>query len=344
MNTPAKAAARRARRQDPAVRAREAEAKRARRQADPEVRASEARRQADPAVRCRRVEAARARRQDPAVRAREAEAHRARRQANPEVRARDARRRADPAVRGRKAEADRKRRQENPQVRARDAAAKRQKRLLPEVGGADARFKRDFLDHTFGHSCKVCDRLWFDNNMTIIASIRNEQSRANAVAVFEREFPVAATPSAPPTDFSTYRVCSTCKSALVAGKVPTMSVTHGYRYPPRPSHLPALNPVEERLIAPRLPFMSARRLTHGSGQYGIKGQVVNVPIDVAKTVQCLPRNVPDDAAFDVHIKRRLVNKPCYRKGLPPSRAPSAFTRPQTPARSSPDFVQCPTRA
>ncbi|XP_037524867.1 uncharacterized protein LOC119401919 isoform X2 [Rhipicephalus sanguineus] len=134
MNTPTKAAARRARRRDPAVRAREAEAKRARRQADPEVRAREARRQADPAVRRRRAEAARARRQDPAVRAREAEANRTRRQANPELQASDARRRADPAVKGRKAEADRKRRQENPEVRARDAAAKRRKRLLPQNG------------------------------------------------------------------------------------------------------------------------------------------------------------------------------------------------------------------
>ncbi|KAH6924810.1 hypothetical protein HPB50_025537 [Hyalomma asiaticum] len=54
--------------------------------------------------------------------------------------------------------------------------------------------------------------------------------------------------------------------------------------------------------------MSIRRLTHGSGQYGIKGQVLNVPINVQNTVQCVPRNVPDDAAFDVHLKRRLVNK------------------------------------
>ncbi|KAH6930535.1 hypothetical protein HPB50_014662 [Hyalomma asiaticum] len=61
--------------------------------------------------------------------------------------------------------------------------------------------------------------------------------------------------------------------------------------------------------------MSIRRLTHGSGQYGVKGQVVDVPIDVPKTVQCLPRNVADAAAFDVHIKRQLVNKPSYKKGL-----------------------------
>ncbi|KAH6921997.1 hypothetical protein HPB50_007295 [Hyalomma asiaticum] len=57
------------------------------------------------------------------------------------------------------------------------------------------------------------------------------------------------------------------------------------------------------------------RLTHGNGQYGIKDQVVNVPIEVPKLVQCLPHNVPEDAAIDVHIKRRLVNKASYKCGL-----------------------------
>ncbi|KAH6923126.1 hypothetical protein HPB50_022984 [Hyalomma asiaticum] len=61
--------------------------------------------------------------------------------------------------------------------------------------------------------------------------------------------------------------------------------------------------------------MSIRHLAHGSGQYDVKGQVVNVPIEVPKAVQCLPRKVPDAAAFDVHIKRRLFNKPSYKKGL-----------------------------
>ncbi|KAH7959409.1 hypothetical protein HPB49_010918 [Dermacentor silvarum] len=32
-------------------------------------------------------------------------------------------------------------------------------------------------------------------------------------------------------------------------------------------------------------------------------------------MRCLPRKIPDDAAFDVHLKRRLVNKPSYKKGL-----------------------------
>lgn len=148
--------------------------------------------------------------------------------------------------------------------------------------------------------------MWFSNSLVTISSIKNDQARANAIAVLQREFP---------TGSGEYKVCSSCRDSLVAEKVPPMSVSYGYTYPPKPDHLPPLNPVEERLIAPRQPFMSIRRLTHGSGQYGIKGQVVNVPINVPNTVQCLPRNVPDDVAIDGHLKRRLVCKPSYKKGL-----------------------------
>ncbi|XP_049272590.1 uncharacterized protein LOC119397635 [Rhipicephalus sanguineus] len=91
-----------------------------------------------------------------------------------------------------------------------------------------------------------------------MASIKNEQSRANAITVLQRQF-------AANDNHSEYSVCSTCKGSLVAGKVPTRSTTNGYRYPLKPEHLAELNPVEERLIAPRLPFMSLRRLTHGNG-------------------------------------------------------------------------------
>lgn len=189
-------------------------------------------------------------------------------------------------------------------ARAREVSAKRIRQARPE--GADALFNRDFLDVSFGHSCSVCDRLWFSNNLVTVSGIKNDQARRNGIAVLQREFPAGS---------GEYKICSRCKDSLVAGKVPPMGISYGYRYPPKQDPLPPLSPVEEKLIAPRLPFMSIRRLTHGSGQYGIKGQVVNVPINVPNTVQCLPRNIPDDVAIDIHLKRRLVCKPSYKKGL-----------------------------
>ncbi|KAH7948872.1 hypothetical protein HPB49_002834 [Dermacentor silvarum] len=69
------------------------------------------------------------------------------------------------------------------------------------------------------------------------------------------------------------------------------------------------------MVSRRIPFMDIRRLKHGARLYGIRGQIINVPIDVQKTVQCLPRSVPDDAAIEVQLKRRLLTKPVYKSGL-----------------------------
>ncbi|XP_077544882.1 uncharacterized protein LOC144158104, partial [Haemaphysalis longicornis] len=112
--------------------------------------------------------------------------------------------------------------------------------------------------------------------------------------------------------FRTFAVCNSCKDSMIRGVVPAMCVAYGYKYPSRPVGLPELNAVEERLISPRLPFMSIRRLTRATGQYGILGQVVNVPIEVPKLVLELPRQVPDDAAIDVNIKRRLMSPATYK--------------------------------
>ncbi|XP_037578534.1 uncharacterized protein LOC119461334 isoform X2 [Dermacentor silvarum] len=192
-----------------AMKAREAESKRKRRAADLEAarqrerESQRKRRAADPeAARQREAEYQRKRRAaDPeAVRQRERESQRKRRAADLEAarqRERESqrkRRAADlEAARQRERESQRKRRAADPEAaRQRESAAKaasRLKQLLrPGKDGADARFKRDFLDMSFGQSCSVCDRLWFDNNVTKIGSIQNEQYRNAAIGVLQQQF------------------------------------------------------------------------------------------------------------------------------------------------------------
>ncbi|XP_049512048.1 translation initiation factor IF-2-like isoform X2 [Dermacentor silvarum] len=250
-----------------ATRARAAEAARQRRQADPELRAREAerrrkhRQEATDATKAREAESKRKRRAADleatrkreaesqrkrraadleAARKREAESQRKRRAADPEAaRQREAeskrkRRAADPeAARQREAESKRKRRAADPEAaRQRESAAKAASRLkqLLRLGkdGADARLKRDFLDRSFGHSCSVCDRLWFDKNLTKIGSIQNEQYRNAAIGVLQQEFGniTAADGSNVISNYAEYTVCATCKDALTSGRVPVMSVTH----------------------------------------------------------------------------------------------------------------------
>lgn len=92
-----------------------------------------------------------------------------------------------------------------------------------------------------------------------------------------------------------------------------MSRSNGYPYPEKPPHLPILDPLTERLISPRIPYMQIRRLRH-EGSYGILGQVIIVPVDVDSMVQSLPRALDDDYAFNVNLKKHIVQKSSYLSG------------------------------
>ncbi|XP_075728107.1 uncharacterized protein LOC119164527 isoform X3 [Rhipicephalus microplus] len=164
-------------------RARDAERKRERRKSDAKLRAREVarkrqRRQSDPEVRAREAERRRQRRaEDPELRVREAEAQRQRR-------ARDIE-----SARQREAEKQRKRRAANPEAfRQRDSAARalRRARKLqpPGIDGATAHFH----DRHFGHSCSVCDRLGFDNNLskgepTLCDKCKNSRRNAQTATI-----------------------------------------------------------------------------------------------------------------------------------------------------------------
>ncbi|XP_039453727.1 uncharacterized protein LOC120432566 [Culex pipiens pallens] len=111
-----------------------------------------------------------------------------------------------------------------------------------------------------------------------------------------------------------FKVCQTCHNSLRNGKVPTLSTSNGFTYPEKPANLPPLDPITERLIAPRLPFMQIRRLSHARGSYTIIGQIINVPVDVNEMVRMLPRQLEDDYAFNVCIKKQLIHKSNYLQG------------------------------
>jgi hypothetical protein len=60
--------------------------------------------------------------------------------------------------------------------------------------------------------------------------------------------------------------------------------------------------------------MQIRRLRR-EGNYGIIVQIVNVPVDVKDMVTCLPRNVSEDEAINVNIKKSLIHKSTYLTGF-----------------------------
>ena len=85
-----------------------------------------------------------------------------------------------------------------------------------------------------------------------------------------------------------------------------LSVANGMKWPDKPPELD-LHQLEERLISLRIPFMQIRELSRG-GQYSLKGNVINVPLDSQPTVSCLPRPMDENFTVAVQLKKKLSYK------------------------------------
>lgn len=103
-------------------------------------------------------------------------------------------------------------------------------------------------------------------------------------------------------------VCITCFHYLRLEKIPPCSKVNGLEFPARPKELD-LTSLEERLVAPRIPFMQLREKPRG-GQLSISGNVVNVPADVTSTVKKLPRLLSEDETISLKFKRNLSFNHC----------------------------------
>ena len=87
-------------------------------------------------------------------------------------------------------------------------------------------------------------------------------------------------------------------------------------FPPVPIEL-KLYGMEECIICPRLLFFQMRTHFMG-GRTRVLGNVVNIPVDVAHTVQTLPRTLSDTETLVVKYKRKLEYKKCeFRENIRP---------------------------
>ena len=87
---------------------------------------------------------------------------------------------------------------------------------------------------------------------------------------------------------SELQLCITCSNAVAKGKVPKLCLANGLNFPSIPSELQGLSQLEHRLVSARIPFMQLREL-RPTTQLGIRGNIVNVPIDIEECVKVLPR-------------------------------------------------------
>lgn len=89
-------------------------------------------------------------------------------------------------------------------------------------------------------------------------------------------------------------------------------------WPSKPSEL-QLFPLEERLVSLRIPFMQIRELPRG-GQYSVKGNIVNVPVEIQPTVNSLPRKLDENVTVPIKLKKRLLYEKCdYHENVRPTK-------------------------
>lgn len=106
-------------------------------------------------------------------------------------------------------------------------------------------------------------------------------------------------------------ICTTCDEyAISRGETPVLSLANNLALPKIDDTILALNDTEERLVSPRIAFIRIIPLKWDR-QKGLRGNVVNVPIDVMTTVRSLPRPMGDSETIQVNLMRRLNYNNAY---------------------------------
>ena len=159
--------------------------------------------------------------------------------------------------------------------------------------------------------CSCCHQTWFRKSVSMLKNthISAESKRLHC------------------TDFTSVGneewICRTCLSALRESKPPKLSVANGMKWPDKPPEL-NLRQLEERLIALRISFMQIRELPRG-GQYSLKGNVINVPVDIQPTINCLPRPMDENFTVAIQLKKKLSYKKVdFKENVRPVRVLTAL--------------------
>ena len=158
--------------------------------------------------------------------------------------------------------------------------------------------------------CTCCQQTWFRKSVSMLKNThiptRMRSYSTKFTSVNDEEW-----------------VCHTCLNSLKDNKAPRLSVANGMKWPNRPPEL-NLHQLEERLIALRIPFMQIRELPRG-GQYSLKGNVINVPVDIQPTINSLPRPMDENFTVAIQLKKKLSYKTVdFKENVRPLRVLTAL--------------------
>ena len=147
--------------------------------------------------------------------------------------------------------------------------------------------------------CTICNQTWFRNFVYDIQRIKCSSLESTMLKKCSTGYVSV--------DNKVW-LCRTCRLAIKQGKVPKLSIENGMGFPEKPHELD-LHGMEERIISPRLLFFQMRSNILG-GRTIVRGNVVNIAVDIAPTMNKLPRDMNELHTVAVTHKHKLQYKKC----------------------------------
>ncbi|KAG5666208.1 hypothetical protein PVAND_017645 [Polypedilum vanderplanki] len=167
-------------------------------------------------------------------------------------------------------------------------------------------FKVNIKDGPF-HRCYSCDKLLFKTQVTMTNC---DKLKKNAKITDEYLAMLILPELNNDTEFA---FCSTCITYVRKATFPRFNINHSnLRFPDVPDIVKNLSPLAERCIAARILFMKLIQVGYEK-QLKIISGVVNVPIDVRKTVESIPQPPEESGIIEVSLMRRMEYRNAYLK-------------------------------
>ncbi|XP_026475405.1 uncharacterized protein LOC113380264 [Ctenocephalides felis] len=172
-----------------------------------------------------------------------------------------------------------------------------------------------FREETPSHICCCCEGLFFKHSIskfredTVVKKIQelNAQNSLINDAIDVGEFMSRI------VNFNSGWICSTCGLHAYRGEIYKLATSNGLKFEKVPEYLEQLTDLEERMVSPVINFMQIRSLKPYAlnPQLGLKGSVVNIPIEVNECLKVLPRKFSEMKTIQVKLKRHLDHKSDY---------------------------------
>ena len=190
---------------------------------------------------------------------------------------------------------------------SRDNSTRRIKRNEPIPWNvAKETYEASIQDGPF-HRCYSCDKLLFESQIrrTTYDKLKHKKECSDEYLgkLILNEL----------IDDEEYIFCTTCMTYINKKTFPRFNINNSnLKFPEIPEQIRKLTALEERCIAARIPFMRIQALGCDR-QLGIKSGVINVPIDVRRTIESIPVRPEHSGVIELSLMRRMRYKSYYMK-------------------------------